>query len=525
MLHADGVAPQETQLVQAVRSVNKDQAPSSIAPAQPDEIFYVDCHTDPETLRPVVLWDDILQAFDNAVRIRDKARVVPFLKGGDLRKYVIKDSVSMLCNNGQNITVLDVVVSSPSVDTKIASSLPGSMQEEVKEMWSDKDVVASQSTATPSTSTVRRRSVYGLENITMENYNHIDKPPSPRWATTDFSTRRNPVWSLESAAMDNYSHIDNLAFAPPLREPQAVVDDQSPIDKNLPALPHSNHNAKPPLRAPQSATTDVPIEKDLTQLSISASLGDMSAQVALGNMYADGEGVLQDYQSAMDWYLKAANQGDPIGQRRVGFLYHRGLGISRSYSTALEWFIKAADQGDADAQYSVGVMYDRGDGVPQDFAKAMEWYRISANQEHARTQHNIGLMYDVGKGVPQDFAKAMEWYLKAADQGLPAAQHNIGLMCDVGKGVPQDFCKAMDWYRMAADKGDAGAQCKIGIMNIKGQGVTKSYSEARKYFQKTADQGHPDAHNWLKELSTIGSDKQIVAKTTKKKGVFSRLFK
>ncbi|KAF9128143.1 hypothetical protein BGX30_014443, partial [Mortierella sp. GBA39] len=321
MLHADSVAPQKTLLVQAVHSVNKDQAPSSIAHAQPDDILYVDCHTDPETQKPVVLWEDILQA-----------RLEP-------RRIAALPSA-----------VLDVVVSGPSVDTKVASSLSGSMQEEVKEMKSDKDVVASQSTTTPSTSTVRRSSVYDLENIAMENYNHIDRPPSPQCATTDFSARRNPVWGLENTAMDNYSHIDNPAFAPPLRGPQAVVDDQSPIDKNLPTLPHSNRDAKPPLRAPQSTTTDVLIEKDLAQLSIGASLGDMSAQVALGNLYADGEGVLQDYQSAMDWYLKAANQGDLVGQRRMGFLYHRGLGVSRSYSTALEWFIKAADQEHPNAQ-------------------------------------------------------------------------------------------------------------------------------------------------------------------------------
>ncbi|KAF9540329.1 hypothetical protein EC957_004408, partial [Mortierella hygrophila] len=107
---------------------------------------------------------------------------------------------------------------------------------------------------------------------------------------------------------------------------------------------------------------------------------------------------------------------------------------------------------------------------------------------------------------------------KAADQGDADAQFNIGVMYRKGKGVPQDFAKAMEWFRMAANKGDAGAQCKIRIMNIKGQGVTKSYSEARKYFQKAADQGHSNAHYWLKELSTVGSDKQIVAKTTKKKG-------
>ncbi|KAG9068837.1 hypothetical protein KI688_011123 [Linnemannia hyalina] len=481
MLYADGVAPQETQLVQAVRSVNKDQAPSSIAPTQPEDIFYVDCHTDPQTQKPVVLWDDILQAFDNAVQIRDKARVVPFLKGDDFRNLEPRRIAALPS------TVLDVVVNGPSVDTKVASSLPGSMQEEVKEMWSDKDVVASQSTTTPSTSTVRRSSVYDLENIAMENYNHIDRPPSPQCATSDFSARRNPVWGLENAAMDSYSHIDNPAFAPPLQGPQAMADDQSPIDKNLPALPHSNHDAKPPLRAPHSTTTDVPIEKDLAQLSISASLGDTSAQVALGNLYTDGEGVLQDYQSAIDWYLKSAIKEIQLASA-------------------------AADQGHANAQTNIGLMYGEGDGVPQDFAKAMEWFRMASDQGYAGAQFIIGVTYYVGQGVPQDFAKAMEWFRMAADQGHAGAQFIIGVMFKVGKGIPKDYAKAMEWFHMAADQGHAGAQFNIGIMYTKSLGVTKSDSEARRWFQKAADRGHPKAERWLKELSTSGSDKQIVAK-------------
>lgn len=93
MLQGD-VACQEQQQVQAVRAVNKDLPPTSVTPARPEEVYYVDTHPDPETQKPVVLWDDIHQAFDNAVQIRDRARVVPFLKGADLRKYVIKGSAS-----------------------------------------------------------------------------------------------------------------------------------------------------------------------------------------------------------------------------------------------------------------------------------------------------------------------------------------------------------------------------------------------------------------------------------------------
>ncbi|KAF9279683.1 hypothetical protein BGZ88_012609 [Linnemannia elongata] len=294
-----------------------------------------------------------------------------------------------------------------------------------------KDVIGSQSTPASSTSTVRKSPVYGLENTAMENYNHIDRPSSSQCATTDSIARRNPVWGLDNSAMDNYSHIVHPNFAPPPRGPQALLDNQAPTIKDLPALPHSSIGRGLSSRAPQSesATPNTLKERDLVQLGISASQGDKNAQVALGDIYREGEGVQQDYQAAMDWYLQAANQGDANGQRKVGFLYDGGLGVSQSYSTALEWYIKAADQGDPGAQY------------------------------------NIGILYYFGKGVKQDIAKAMEWFLKAANQG---------------HGVPQDFSKAMEWYRMAADQGDPAAQYNIGIIYKNGQGVTKSDTEARK---------------------------------------------
>ncbi|KAF9276638.1 hypothetical protein BGZ88_001594 [Linnemannia elongata] len=82
--------------VQAIRSVNRSIRPNAITPATPDEIYYVDTRPDPETQKEIVLWDDILQAFDNAVQVRHGARVVPFLKGKDLTMYVYNESLFLL---------------------------------------------------------------------------------------------------------------------------------------------------------------------------------------------------------------------------------------------------------------------------------------------------------------------------------------------------------------------------------------------------------------------------------------------
>jgi hypothetical protein len=103
-------------------------------------------------------------------------------------------------------TVLDVVVDGPLDTTKLTSTLqPKSMRQEEEETKSNTNFVISQNAHATSNSTVRRNPVYGLEN----------------------------------AAMDNYSHIDHPAFAPPLQGPQALLDDHSPTDKDLPVLPHA----------------------------------------------------------------------------------------------------------------------------------------------------------------------------------------------------------------------------------------------------------------------------------------------
>ena len=45
-----------------------------------------------------------------------------------------------------------------------------------------------------------------------------------------------------------------------------------------------------------------------------AKAGDASAQTNLGLMYIDGKGVPQDYQQAVTWFTKAAEQGHASAQ-------------------------------------------------------------------------------------------------------------------------------------------------------------------------------------------------------------------
>jgi TPR repeat protein len=73
-----------------------------------------------------------------------------------------------------------------------------------------------------------------------------------------------------------------------------------------------------------------------------AQRGDAHAQAMLGFMYANGRGVPQSYDVAVDWYLKSADQGDPTGQHLLGLMYDKGFGVTQNVIMAYKWLNLAA---------------------------------------------------------------------------------------------------------------------------------------------------------------------------------------
>ena len=59
------------------------------------------------------------------------------------------------------------------------------------------------------------------------------------------------------------------------------------------------------------------IASDLDSLKAAAEQGDASAQLNLGVMYANGEGIPKDYVQAYAWFNIAAAQGDEIAKENL----------------------------------------------------------------------------------------------------------------------------------------------------------------------------------------------------------------
>lgn len=220
--------------------------------------------------------------------------------------------------------------------------------------------------------------------------------------------------------------------------------------------------------AAHSAPAQTPAAPDATR--IRAEAGDPEAQNSVGNAYANGQGVPQDYAQALTWYRRAAEKGYAPAQFNLGLAYELGRGVTNDDRQAFRYYLQAATQGYAPAQFNVGNMFAVGRGVGQDLTEANVWLRQAAEKGVVEAQYNLGLVYEAGRGVKKDEVQAARWYKAAADRGFARAQYNLGLLYEDGRGVAQNDSSAADLYRAAAEQGYAPAQNNLGLLYASGRG-------------------------------------------------------
>lgn len=163
------------------------------------------------------------------------------------------------------------------------------------------------------------------------------------------------------------------------------------------------------------------------QLKPFAERGNANAQLYLGLMYVEGQGVPQDSKQAKYWWEKAAAQGNTKAQYNIGYMYAKGKGVPQNNATAIDWFKKSAELGNVGAQNHLAFMYLQ----VQAFPEALYWYRRTATQRDAMGQYNLGLMYAHGYGVPQDAKKAYILFSLAANGGELKAAKNRDIASEI----------------------------------------------------------------------------------------------
>jgi len=258
-------------------------------------------------------------------------------------------------------------------------------------------------------------------------------------------------------------------------------------------------------------------EKARYEALVDAADGKPEAQMLLGQLYFNGEGVEKDIKAALYWYDKAASLGFVDAQYRLGVLYFNGSPeIPKDYDKAYQWLQKALENGNNDAKPKLEGLYKTESGKVVNLHESPEILQqvASSGNQQARYLYSEKLLK--GEGYPQDKAKAVAMLTEDAQQGFVKAQKRLGELYFYGDGVPQDYYEAYAWSMAYAGTKELGGLMREGkqtarsaLRKLDDENHVLAYEKSRDYFEKYVLPFHKNARE-------VGPDKyRIVVRSRK----------
>ena len=151
--------------------------------------------------------------------------------------------------------------------------------------------------------------------------------------------------------------------------------------------------------------------------SLLAEEGDPKSQTLLSLLLSgtsDGD-FRRNYKQSFNWISQAADQGYTKAELALAEMYMNGEVIPMNAKKAKVWYEKAAAKENMDGINGLARLYRYGTGVRKDYEKAFSLYEKAALKNHVRSQAGMGLSYRDAKGVKKNLVKSYAWLSVAAN--------------------------------------------------------------------------------------------------------------
>ena len=219
--------------------------------------------------------------------------------------------------------------------------------------------------------------------------------------------------------------------------------------------------------------------------------GLAQAQYEMGERYAKGLGIDQDWLKAADWFGRAAAQANPHAQCALAACFADGLGVKKDMVRAVALYESATEQDHPRALWSLGELLAHGTaGVSPDARKATLYCKRAANAGFAPAQSTLAALFAKAK----KYERAVHWWSLAAEQNDPEALFNLAHAHRMG-WVPSQGDEALVLLQRAAQTGLAAAQARLGLCYATGDGAPHDPIEAAKWFILAARGGDAAANS------------------------------
>jgi localization factor PodJL len=156
----------------------------------------------------------------------------------------------------------------------------------------------------------------------------------------------------------------------------------------------------------------------------------------------------------------ALSVGNPAAAYEMGSRFAEGRGVVLNFQQAALWFDRAAKAGSVPGLFRLAALYENGQGVGKDLQEARRLYLAAAGKGHAKAMHNLAVLYVQAIDGKPDYVTAAHWFQKAAYYGVADSQYNLGVLFSRGIGVTQNLAEGYKWFALAAARGDRDAANK-----------------------------------------------------------------
>lgn len=95
-------------------------------------------------------------------------------------------------------------------------------------------------------------------------------------------------------------------------------------------------------------------------------------------------------------------------------MYEYGVGVRQDFNLALHYYKRAAEQSHVESMYNLALMYAYGRGCTQDYRLALPLLEGAASANHAPSCYYLGVFKMYGYGCEPDYEHAFNWFEKAS---------------------------------------------------------------------------------------------------------------
>lgn len=182
-----------------------------------------------------------------------------------------------------------------------------------------------------------------------------------------------------------------------------------------------------------------------------------------------------DFAKAAENWAPLADFGYGEAQLELGNLYAQGKGVTQDYGRAFQLFSQATESGSPRAYMELGQLYENGTGAPQDPAKAEELYRKAVAGGYVRASAMLGRLYEknpslspaAGHMAPQVTYESEDYYMSQIKAGKLGYAEQLAHMYENGLGVAQNKQKALMLFMVAARAGSSNAEARAAALKPK----------------------------------------------------------